>query len=147
MMKGRQRESFTMRPLQIRSAPSKDQHYRAYVADVGQVVLIAGICGLYSDEGEPLPDIVGQARRAAELVKDLIRQSNVQAQPQIVLRVLRSAAAQYGAYIDEVGDVIREELGSPDPSINVTLASELLNEDALLELDAVLAAELPEMVS
>lgn len=147
MMMVRQRESPAMRPIQIQSPTGQDQHYRAFIADAGQVALIAGVCGLRGEEGEPLMDIVGQARRAAQLVKGLIVQCNIDAQPQIVLRVLRSAAAQYGARIDEVGDAIREELGSPPPSVNVTLASKLMNDDALIEVDAVLAADLPEIDS
>jgi enamine deaminase RidA (YjgF/YER057c/UK114 family) len=136
-----------MRPLRIQSTTGQDQHYRAFVADTGEVALIAGVCGRAGEDGHPIDDIVGQARRAAELVRDLIQQANIKAQPQIVLRVLRSASAQYGASIDEVGDAIRAVFSSPEPSVNVTLVSRLMNEAAMLEIDAVLAAELPFGVS
>ena len=54
--------------------------------------------------------------------------------------MLSSAGAEHAACIDEVGEAIRDAFENPAPCVNVTLASELMNEAALLKLDAVIAA-------
>ncbi len=129
-----------MRRLEIRSSTGRDQQYRAFVADSEEVALVAGVSGRHGDEGEPIVGIVEQVRQAAAHMKDLLQQANVKAEPQVVLRVLTSATAEYGNHIDEIGDEIRGAPEGASPTVNVTLTPRLMNDRTLIELDAVLAA-------
>ena len=127
-----------MRRLQIQSPTGRDQTYRAFVSEETQVGLFAGVSGCIDEEGHPIQDIAGQARRAAELLGGLIRQAALPCDPQIVLRVLASRSPLYAANLDEVSDAIRDGVGY-EASVNVTLVPQLMNRGAMLELDGVLA--------